>query len=173
MILQAGIEYVLYDKKFSEKLKSTINKDQTLLLLKEKLQELFEEEASVSKASVSNSTIKILKQAAPVLYTSPNTTTHETISTNQRDTSSIQHHTEEKPVKDNTKNKWFEFFKTDVSKKKIAKTVITHVEKTRPERELKEQQVENKSENMLWIVLYGLLIGLILILLVYKFVIMK
>jgi thiol:disulfide interchange protein len=169
------VEYVLFDKKFSEKLRDAPSRDHAILLLKEKLRELQEEENSVTEAAMSTSKIKVLKQADSIIYTTPvdyttpanvaNDTTHSL-----KYIISESHKDEKKPK---ASARWFDFFKTDISKKKIEKAVVAQSDKSKPERELKAQEVENKSENMLWIVLYGLLIGLILLLLVYKFLIAK
>ena len=76
--------------------------------------------------------------------------------------------------KENMKNKWFEFFgKKSLSKNSLEHTADAETEKHLPEKQLKEEMHENTTENWFCVILYGVLIGLIIILLLYKFVLAK
>jgi len=198
-------EFVLMDKRLSDKLRQTVSLEQVKSVLKARLSEIIAEEIDVSepiKPFYKGSPIPEQSIKAAHSHELKNILSSERITANKASSSDYVsdvgvphrdnlferisgqhlHHKSDKTEgferasgqkdmeRKKESKKWYEFFKRDISRKSIDKSARAMDDKFRPEKELKQEEKETYSENMLWIVLYGLLVGLIIILLVYKFV---
>ena len=194
------VEAVLLDKGFAQKLRMSISKEQTKNLFEHRLKELLDDEKSMSIGS--RNILKDTSSKENVWITIQNSPVQKPVQNNTLPSSSVQEkvvhdientglkhihqeipsHQEHKDISvgaeikeqsPSSRYKWYEFFKKNMSKKAVDKSAELKEDKLRPEIELRNQEVETNSENLLWMILYGLLIGLIILLLIYKFVFTK
>jgi hypothetical protein len=183
-------DHVLHDKPFSEKLRAVYSKDDTVKLIKEKINEL------TLGVTLGNSILKV-----PRLEDHHNSVEHyhdeyheekKHEEHNNKESEDKHHETkthEHSPKHqldevpsieeiDNAREKshelkashnWFRLFsKKNTTDKRLEEIERKEEDKLNAERMLKEESIQDGHENILWIILYFSLVLLIIILLVYK-----
>jgi hypothetical protein len=185
-------EHVLNDKHFADKLRELLSKNETIHLIKDKIED----------TTVGNSIIKIPriedhsehhvehheehKEEHHVKHENEKTLekldsekpTHEKhlpdhlpnhASSLEKEKESKEKKKEEKSEKVKTKHHVFQLFsKRELLEKKSEKIVTSEESKLLAEKELVEELEQDNRENALWVILYFALVLLIITLLVYK-----
>ena len=152
------IEYVLSDRELASRLRTTIHKESALKMMEQKIAEHNAQESfvKITKESLKEEKNEEKRSAIP---------THE--SRESRD--SKEEHHQKKKLHERIKNKWYEW----VAKKRDLQKVQNEVIRIKhDEKQFAAQEDLRHSEQLFWIILYGVLIILIIALLVYKFAFM-
>jgi hypothetical protein len=175
-------DHVLSDKHFAEKLRTVDSREDTIHLIKDKINE----------TTIGNSIIRI-----PRLEDHSSNHTHGVREENnvehhmshehhsehiaeqhvtkhleshlESHSEPVVHHAHEQSEKLKAGHSWFKLFsKKDLSKKKLEKAALAKEDKFIAETSPKNDLVQNERENALWIILYFALVLLIITLLIYK-----
>ena len=187
------IEHILSDKRFSDRLRTTDSRLETIQMVKDRINEIslgipvggslikmskledHVEEHHIDEAQVAShhevehhSEHPEHKVEEKVTHLEEHGEEHG-VHHRDDDTSRVMDKPVEEKEKGGHSKKWFKLFsKKNTDEKRLEKIELVEERKHMSENELKEELMHDEKENTLWILLYFALILLIITLLVYK-----
>ncbi len=147
------IEFVLLDKNLADKIRYVLSKNTTVNILKDRINEIAVEE-SIMKMTRKEVEMERTRESTKKVVMSELSNTEK-------------NHEQLKDAKN--RKKWFHVFsRKKLSDKKLSSMGHNEEDKYRPEKGLGKEIDDDYRENILWTLLYFILIILIFVLLLYK-----